>query len=635
MSVQRRSVFLVKQLARRERRRFSLHQVGSSGVYTERSLRYLVNTQPPSLLVAHRPLDSIKLTVSEHAPRIRPAGRAVTDPMSGRSDPPGNARNGDDGSVLTLSVGGCCSFVRRIGCCRRFFRGWIPDRARCRGAQSFTRSFGAARLAGRELRRSSLRRGHGPRHRGALLPLPPRHVVRGRGGCQQRWTLSWPWPVNSNPGCLHQRRRMVATRWWCRGRGAPQARETPNPPHLITPRSLRPRGRRCRSQRFQTTHQPAAASPRGRGIEGAAFSGVRRVDLARRRTCLEPPDEAKRGMHPVLRHHPERPRGSMCARRQSSHPCHRRCGPAHVPPGGWPGNRQVLAAGQALWEPLTGTALSAVAVGVTARRARRGFGYVERRGQPPTGSVNAESWVLTPILGGSRRHPSPRPSAPSPRRREQCRPTQISVTTSPRGATMNVRTGSPIPRRSRRLERTQLPDVTGQLSRHCLGHHHLARGAGLHQAGQQVDEGPVVVAFPGRGGTDPHRPAGRGQDLVLGRRPADLDPDPTGGVGGRRGEEDLVADRLDDAAASKDGARPSGGLEAGAGQGSGRAGRSSGTRPSIPRGPRTRARRSHSGPRPRRRRQGWVPARTGPPRPGAAPARRHPSPTPTARRAPR
>lgn len=103
--VSRRSVFLVKQLARAARHQFSQHRSGAGGVYTERSPRCLVNAQPPSRLVAHRPLDSIRLTVSEHAPRMRPPGRAMTDPKSGKSDRPGNARKGDDDPVLTLRAG--------------------------------------------------------------------------------------------------------------------------------------------------------------------------------------------------------------------------------------------------------------------------------------------------------------------------------------------------------------------------------------------------------------------------------------------------------------------------------------------------------------------------------------------------
>jgi hypothetical protein len=100
------TVFLVKQLARGcAAPVFPLRTGWYGGVYTERSVRCLVNTQPPSLLAAHRPPDSIRLAVSEHAPRMRPPGRAVTDPKSGKSDRPGNARKGDDDSVLTLPIG--------------------------------------------------------------------------------------------------------------------------------------------------------------------------------------------------------------------------------------------------------------------------------------------------------------------------------------------------------------------------------------------------------------------------------------------------------------------------------------------------------------------------------------------------
>ena len=219
--VSRRSVFLVKQLARAARHQFSQHRSGAGGVYTERSPRCLVNAQPPSRLVAHRPLDSIRLTVSEHAPRMRPPGRAMTDPKSGKSDRPGNACKGDDDPVLTLRAGTADASSSGLGVA--IVSSVVDPRQDQMPSPTHQWLRRPPETRRNEPRRSSPRRVHGSRHRDASLPLRPRHAVRGRGGCRQRWTLSWPWPVNSNPVCLHQRRRMVATRWWCRGPGAPQA----------------------------------------------------------------------------------------------------------------------------------------------------------------------------------------------------------------------------------------------------------------------------------------------------------------------------------------------------------------------------------------------------------------------------
>ena len=234
------------------------------------------------------------------------------------------------------------------------------------------------------------------------------------------------------------------------------------------------------------------------------------------------------------------------------------------------------------------------------------------------------------------RHPTPLRLWLSPPSRRGCTadPAQVSVRASPRGSTMKARTGSSIPRSSAGSS-GRSDQVSGDRSLATASVTTTSPGAPvLTRRDEQVDERPEVVALPGRGGTDPHRPAGRGQDLVLGGRPADLETDPAGGLRGRRGEEDLVADRLDDPAAGEDGARPGGRLEPGQRQALVAQRRSSGPRPSTPPGRRSRGPPPRSGPRPRRRRQGRDPARTGPPRPGAAPARRRPSPTAPGRRAP-
>ena len=79
--------------------------LGRGGVYAERSAQARVNGQPASLLVAHRPVISIRPAVTENAPRIRPPGTAVTGPRLGHGDEPGAPPSAVGGGVPTLS--GC------------------------------------------------------------------------------------------------------------------------------------------------------------------------------------------------------------------------------------------------------------------------------------------------------------------------------------------------------------------------------------------------------------------------------------------------------------------------------------------------------------------------------------------------
>ena len=172
--------------------------------------------------------------------------------------------------------------------------------------------------------------------------------------------------------------------------------------------------------------------------------------------------------------------------------------------------------------------------------------------------------------------------------------------------------------------------------------------ARLDQAGQQVDQRPVVVALPRGDRPDADRATGRREDRVGGGGPAHVEPDATGGGRGRGGEEHLVPDGLDDAAAGQHGARPGGRLEPGQGQalfaqvqclgpGGGADQVDEAQRHHLGGSGDGRAVATGEG-RPGRRR-GWArtapdPARHVPARPAARPARRRPSPSEPGRRAP-
>ena len=87
-------------------------------------------------------------------------------------------------------------------------------------------------------------------------------------------------PVNSNPGCLHQRRRMVATRWWAPRRGSL--------PDWLRPASSADRGHGAAS--------PEAGLPVGRSNEFVPLDAGTNPDAGRR------PRGGEMVAHPSPRH---------------------------------------------------------------------------------------------------------------------------------------------------------------------------------------------------------------------------------------------------------------------------------------------------------------------------------------------
>ena len=161
---------------------------------------------------ATRPLNSIKLAVREKASRISPVGRAVTAPTPDQGDPAGGGFDDEAGPACTLpgcpTWAACCcgvghGLLRRWNCLRcgscRPEAGNGPGRLR---------SSPGARLVDHPLEQTAhrdtaaLRLGLDP---GAPVVVEPDADDGGLGG---RHDL-----VNSNPGCLQQRRRTVAGRW--------------------------------------------------------------------------------------------------------------------------------------------------------------------------------------------------------------------------------------------------------------------------------------------------------------------------------------------------------------------------------------------------------------------------------------
>ncbi len=104
-------VFLVKQLAIRRHAAIRLGSCRrSAGVYSGRSTQRRVNAQLTSLFAAQRPLASIRLAVSEKAPRAMPPGIPVTSPRPGTDGAAGVRRGGGGDSASTLP--GAPVFIR-------------------------------------------------------------------------------------------------------------------------------------------------------------------------------------------------------------------------------------------------------------------------------------------------------------------------------------------------------------------------------------------------------------------------------------------------------------------------------------------------------------------------------------------
>jgi hypothetical protein len=95
---------------------------------------------------------------------------------------------------------------------------------------------------------------------------PDNGGLRGRHG-----------PVNSNPGCLHRRRRMVAARWWA---PAPQSSRTAS--HRLGHASATPRGHVDRpSFRLQPTSHERRRRTSGESGGRRPGDGERRARLPR------------------------------------------------------------------------------------------------------------------------------------------------------------------------------------------------------------------------------------------------------------------------------------------------------------------------------------------------------------------
>ena len=76
--------------------------VSRRGVYSGRRPHRRVNTQLSNLFVATRPLNSMRLAVSENASRIRPVGRAVTMPTPDQGDEAGGELEDEEGPAFAL-----------------------------------------------------------------------------------------------------------------------------------------------------------------------------------------------------------------------------------------------------------------------------------------------------------------------------------------------------------------------------------------------------------------------------------------------------------------------------------------------------------------------------------------------------
>ena len=183
-----RPVFLVKQLARR-----ICHRSGASawcirrGVYSGRRPHRRVNTQLSNLFVATRPLNSIRLAVSENASRIRPVGRAVTTPTPDQGDEAGGGRNDEAGPAWTLP--GCPTSV---GC-------FAPESAVVSSGGGTSAAAGAAdpkpamsllAAAGPPLRASSIIPSNRPRIE------TPRRAASASAQARRSWSRRMPTTVD-------------------------------------------------------------------------------------------------------------------------------------------------------------------------------------------------------------------------------------------------------------------------------------------------------------------------------------------------------------------------------------------------------------------------------------------------------